>query len=174
MLALIRAFTDIALHRRGPQDLPASWFLLGLVVAAYSAVTALALRSPLMAVEHPAGLLVADPLLTLAFLWAVLKAFARESRFLQTAAAVFGTMTLFSVLGMPLLYWAERPNVDVTVPVILALVFTAWGIDVRSFVLARAIERPYVLAVAIVLGYELLTYSLRITFFPPLNFPPAS
>jgi hypothetical protein len=175
VLALIRAFTDIALHRRGPGDLPASWFLFGLVLAVYWAIGFLSLQSPLLAVRHPFLYVAADTAVTLAFLWALLKAFALERRFLQTATAFFGTAVLFTLLGMPLAFMPLGPaSGALTGPTILLLIVIGWAIDVTAFVLSRAIDRPYVLAIGIVIGYELLTYSLRITLFPPLNLPPAS
>ena len=177
MLALIRAFLDIALHRRGPEDLPSARLLLGLVLAAYVAIAAVYLQLPALQVAHPFALLVAETAFMLAFVWALLKVFAVERRFRQTATAYVGTAALFSILALPLLHGVtsfDREGVPFAATTILFWGLVFWAIDVSSFVLSRAIDRPYVVALGIVLGYELLTYSLRITFFPLLNPPPAS
>lgn len=40
MQALIRLFIEVALHRKGPQDMPASGIVFALVLAAYLAIGA--------------------------------------------------------------------------------------------------------------------------------------
>jgi fucose 4-O-acetylase-like acetyltransferase len=177
VLALLRAFLDIALHRRGPEDLPASGLLLGLALAAYVAIQLVYLQLPALQVAHPFALLAAETAFTLASVWALLKVFAVERRFRQAVTAYVGTAALFSTLALPLLQVVtsfDPQSMQFTATAILIWLVVFWAIDVSSFVLSRAIDRPYVVALGIVLGYELLTYSLRITFFPPLNPPPAS
>jgi hypothetical protein len=95
----LRICLDIVLWRRGPQDLPASSLLLAIAVAAYVAVSAvqLALLSETAATWF--FFLVIDPLLLGGWLWLVLRLHGHAERFLQTAAAVFGTG---AVLGLGL------------------------------------------------------------------------
>ena len=64
MLALLEAFFQIAMRRRGPEDLPDSQFLLALAIAAYLATQALVaialygwIRDALQAVTLEFGLL---------------------------------------------------------------------------------------------------------------------
>ncbi len=177
MLALIRAFFDIALHRRGPEELPASGLLFGAALAAYLAAAGVSLSQPMLAVLHPVLLLAMDTALTLGFIWALLKTFAHERRFRQTATAFFGTAALFNVLGTPIAIWYDAlraAEADIAMPAILLVLLLVWMIDVGGFILSRAIGRPYVLAIGIMLGYELLTYSVRVALFPPLNLPPTT
>jgi hypothetical protein len=167
--SLVFAFVDIALHRRGPDQLPASTFLLTLVLAGYLFIVffALALQSSAAAA---AALLVFETAIYLLFVWAVLKAFKRERRFLQTATAMLGVDTLFNALGLPLLAWENAltgAGAETTAPLVLSLLLFVWSIDVSGFILSRALERPYVLGVGIVLGYVMLSYSIRTAFLPP-------
>jgi hypothetical protein len=99
----LRVFLDIVLWRRGPQDLPVSAVLLAITTAAYVAVSGLQLalldETPRMWLFF----LVGDPLLLAAWIWLVLRLFGHPERFLQTAAAVFGTGALLGVaLFLPL------------------------------------------------------------------------
>jgi hypothetical protein len=167
VLRLVFAFVDIALHRRGPDHLPASQFLLGLVLVAYIAVVFISL-----AMQSSAGVaarsLVIETAIYLLFVWTVLKTFNKERRFLQTATAMLGVDTLLNALGLPLLAWegAVSEPAQLTMPLILSLMLLIWWVDVCSFILARALSRPYVLGVAIVLGYVLLSYSMRTALLP--------
>jgi hypothetical protein len=166
LLPLVLAFIDIALHRRGPEQLPASSFLLGFVLVVYLVVAFATLR-----LDPPAAnltmLLVAGVMLYAGFVWAVLKAFKHEKRFMQTAIALLGTDTLFNVMSLPLL-WLNRPadETTMTLPGLLLLIVFFWSIDVSGFVLSRAIGRPYVVGVGIMVGYVLLSISLRASLFP--------
>src|SRR5437879_246882 len=97
MKELIQLFAQIALLRRGPQDLPASTRLLALTVSAYLGVN-LVVSSVLPPVKSwPAQVLV-DTLFTLAWYVALLKLAGRAERVLQAATAVFGLQGLLSPL----------------------------------------------------------------------------
>lgn len=183
MLSLVQAFFQITLHRRGPESLPASRFLFALVLVVYAPLFWLSLRAGPVEIAHPLALLVATAALDLAFIWSLLRAFGHERRFLQTAIAIFGTDAVLNLYSIPPAAWlsAVAPQAAVAtaaasdaatatpqaaVPAVLLLLLTAWSIDISGFVIARAVGRPYVLGVAIMLGYALLTASFRATFFP--------
>ena len=91
MLHFLKAFLDIVLWRRGPQDLPASRLLLWLTAAAYVAVSI----AQLALLEEPAAawlvFVVLDPVLLTAGVYLLLKLFGKTDRFLQTGTAVLGT-----------------------------------------------------------------------------------
>ncbi|HET7131565.1 MAG TPA: hypothetical protein VFJ95_04920, partial [Gammaproteobacteria bacterium] len=101
MVRVLQAFFEITLHRRGPDSLPASGFLFGLVLIVYVLVTWFTqiLPAPL---EHPLLFLLVDLAIDIAFIWSLLRAFEHERRFLQTAIAFFGVWTLLNLLGTPL------------------------------------------------------------------------
>jgi hypothetical protein len=171
---LILAFVEIALHRRGPEDLPASGFFFAIVLALYLPVAWLNLHVSPIEIEHPALWVVVDTALGLAFVWTLLRAFRHESRFRQTAGALLGADTILNLLNIPPTLWygaqleAQR---DTAIPLLVLVLLGIWTVDIAGFVLSRALGRPYVLAVAIMLGYVLLAFSFRVTFFPPINLP---
>jgi ethanolamine transporter EutH len=152
-LALV--FAEIAVHRKGPDALPASAFLFGLVLVAYFVVSlmALSLRWPLW---QAFGAMVVDVAVYLAFFAAVLRLTGHRRRFLQTVTAVLGAETFLSCLALPLLL--TRPEVQSGAPTeILAtsLLFALliWSVDIGGFVLAKALDRSYIVGVSVMIGY---------------------
>ena len=93
----LRIFVDIVLWRRGPEDLPVSNLLLVISAAAYVAVSVVQLALLGETAATWFFFVVVDPLLLAAWVWLVLKLFGHAERFVQTAAAVFGTG---AVLGL--------------------------------------------------------------------------
>ena len=173
MLRLILAFVDIMLHRRGPDSLPSSqfllWTLLALSIVADCALLWLAGES---ARSFAVSLLVTG--FDLWFVWAVLRTFNRQPRFRQTMTAILGAELLLTALQAPLVRpLVEAPPPDpqspmVTLTGVLWLAILVWAIDISAFVFSRALERPYLLCVAIVIAYFLLMRSLQITLLQPV------
>jgi hypothetical protein len=131
----LRICLDIVLWRRGPQDLPASSLLLALAVAAYVAVSAVQLALLGETAATWFFFVVIDPLLLAAWVWLVLRLYGHRERFLQAAAAVFGTG---AVLGLGLY-----------LP--LQLIITGLGYDPASG-LAQVFALLLVVAFALVTG----------------------
>jgi hypothetical protein len=168
VLRLILAFVDIALHRRGPDYLPSSQSFLFVMIGVSLGVELLALHVAAV-VERAALLTFVDTAIDLVFVWAVLRTFERTRRYNQTMSALLGADTLMNLLSVLLVLWNQAlnaPEETVTAPALLFLLLAVWSIDVAGFVLARAIDRPYALGVAIMLGYVMLSISLRASLFP--------
>jgi hypothetical protein len=172
VLRLIFAFVDIMLHRRGPESLPSSQFLLWALIAAAIAadmvVLSLAGRS---ARWFAVDVLVFG--LNVWFVWALLRTFGKQPRFRQTMTALLGADVLLTVLGAPLVpSLVEAPpdpqNPMLTMPMLLSLLISFWAVDISAFVFSRALERPYLLCMAIIIGYALLIRSLQLTLLQPL------
>jgi hypothetical protein len=113
-------------------------------------------------------------LLDLWFVWALLRTFNRQRRFTQTMSALLGTETLLNLVGAPLVPWltatlaaSEQPQLSL--PLVLAALINIWAIDIAAFTFSRALERPYVLCVAIMIGYALLILSLQSTLLGPVT-----
>jgi len=169
VLRLIYAFVEIALHRRGPDHLPASRFFFSLVLVVYTAVSVFSIQFA-DDLAHPYALIVVQGALSIAFTWCLLRAFERQHRFFQTASALLGTNAFLDLVSVWLVVWHRGLNVaptELTLPLTLyLLVAVVWNTDVSAFVVARALDRPYFLGVSIVIGYLLLSYSLLVTLFP--------
>lgn len=170
MWRIALAFIDIALHRRSPADLPASQFLLGLVLVAYVAIGLISVQLE-MAFARALGIVLVDTLLYLSFTWLLLKSFRRSLRFTQTATALLGTSSLLALLAIPLFVWNRAyptGDVDLTPPVMLALLLLLWSIDIGGYVLSRALDKAYIVGVLIVIVYALASMELRGMLFPPI------
>ena len=174
MLRLIFAFVDIMLHRRGPDRLPSAPFLLWTVLA----LSIVADWLIFWLAGAPGRVFAVNLLATgfdLWFVWAVLRAFNRTARFRQTMTAILGTDLLLNLLQLPLVRpFVEAPLPDpqsqtLTLPGALSLLILVWSLDINAFVLTRALERPYLLCIGLVVGYFFLIYSLQATLLRPIT-----
>lgn len=169
MLRLVFAFFDIALHRRGPDSVPASTFLLGALFVLNVAIGFAQLQFAPVPRNRVLPVLAVDVVLPMLFVWTLLRAFARERRFKQTANALLGTDVLLGAGLLPFLFMAERlegDGSDTAIIQIAILAIMVWSLDISAYVLGRAIERPYFLSLALVLGFFLLEVNLQYAIVP--------
>lgn len=168
MSTLIAAFAAITLHRRSPLDLPESRHLLALTLGVYAVVALIALRLD-DASRGDVVAAAADVALFLGVVWVVLHVMERSARFLQTATALVGTGALLSAVSLPLILWlrdATAAGSGAGAPGFLYLLLYLWSIDVGGYVVAKALARPYILGVSIVVVYELTSQVMREALFP--------
>ena len=171
MLRLIFAFVDIMLHRRGPEHLPSSSFLVWLLLAVSIGVE-LAVLTANDGGGRAAAVSLLVALLDVWFVWALLRTFKRERRFSQTMSALLGTETILNLAGAPLVPLlnasaATSAEPQLTAPLLVTALLGVWSIDIAAFVFSRALDRPYVMCVAIMMGYVLLIVSLQTTLLSP-------
>jgi hypothetical protein len=168
MSEFIRLYTQIALLRRGPQDLPASLLLLVLTLGAYLAVSFL-LSSVLPPMKGwPAPLLI-DALFTLVWYVALLRLVGRPERTLQTATAVFGLQAVLAPLSIASEWLTRRFAADGTwqLPVTCAaLLLVAWLIAASSHIVKAALEWSGTASVALVILQLLAGWLLLLALFP--------
>src|ERR1700734_3311129 len=100
MSELLRLYGQIALLRKGPQDVPAAGLLLLLTAVAYFTVRVLmVLLLPLLSGPWLRALLV-DVAFTIAWYWTLLRLLGRGARFVQTASALLGYRTVLAPLTL--------------------------------------------------------------------------
>jgi hypothetical protein len=171
MKELIQLFAQIALLRRGPQDLPASTLLLALTVIGYLAVN-LVVSSVLPPVKGwPAQVLV-DTLFTLAWYVALLRLLGRSERILQTATAVFGLQGLLSPLLIASDWLMLRFGGDSLwqVPVACAgLLLIVWLVAANSQIVKAALEWSSPASVVLVILQIFTGRVLLFALFPPVK-----
>jgi CDP-diglyceride synthetase len=165
MWLLIQLFVDIALHRRGPEAVPAAPVLLYVVAAVALGMGTISL---LLLGQAP-GLALLESVLHLVvflgFYRLVLILYGYASRYRQTVTALLGTSVLLSVLGMPLLPLVARaaeqgePLSGFSALVLLGLLL--WSVDIGAFILSRALGQHYLLGVVIVIGFFVADSALR-------------
>jgi hypothetical protein len=100
MKPLLQTFIDIALWRKGPQDLPASRYLATMALAAYLGIGLIQARLFRFNLRDTVLILAIDVLMLTGWLWGVLAFFGRRQRFMQTATAVLGVGALMGSLDI--------------------------------------------------------------------------
>lgn len=169
MLSLVRLYTDIALLRRGPEDLPASLFLLvATVVANFLVNFGVSLVLPPIAGPWHMHL-VADIVFTLVWCAALLRVFGRPERYLQTTTAVFGYQAVLAPLWIATAWLAGRFQDDELwlVPVaIVGLGMLAWMLAANGRILRSALEQPMTVCIGLVLLQTFVGQLVLLGLFP--------
>jgi hypothetical protein len=169
MQEVIRLYAQIALLRRGPQDLPASRLLLILTVCGYAAVNALVSSLLPPSTGWPPQLAV-DVLFTLAWYAALLQLTGRSERFLQTATAVFGLRSVLAPLVIASQWLMQRFQHDTTwqLPIAVGgLSLVIWLIAANSHVVKAALDWSSISSVALVILQVLAGELLVVALFAP-------
>jgi hypothetical protein len=161
-MELARLYSQIALLRRGPQDIPGSLLVLIITVVAYFIVNfgvSWALR-----IEGPWELrLLVDVLFTLAWYALLLRIFNRRERFVQTTSAVFGYQAILSPLWLMAVWLLRRSaeNASWHFPVsLLGLILVVWMITVNANILKAALEWAMPACVLLVIGQIVVSQAL--------------
>jgi len=151
---LIRIYGQIALLRRGPQDVPGTQAVLVLTVAGYFAINVL-VSLLLPPIAGPWLLhLGLDVVFTLAWYAVLMRAVGRPERFVQTASAIFGYQAVLAPLWVATGSLIRRVQDDTTwlFPVTLVgLVLVVWMISVNAQILKAALEWSTAACVALVI-----------------------
>jgi hypothetical protein len=144
MKELVQLFGQIAMSRKGPQDLPASWLVLALTVVGYAAVRFI-VSSVLPPTAYWRLHLVVEIVYTLIWYAMLLRTVGKSERFLQTATAIFGFGLLLSPPWVVAIHYSQvlSEKHPLYAPVaILALALIIWIIRAGSYVLKAALEIP--------------------------------
>ncbi len=169
-----RLYTDIALLRRGPEDVPVSAVLLALTVLAYMLLSLL-LSALMPAVEEDQIALIAlDSFLSVAWYWVVLRLAGRPERFLQTATAVFGYQTIVApaFVGATWLFLHYMKDATWQLPVsLLLLALAVWTLAVNGRILRSATGWPQVTCVALVVMEAIISRVIALGLFPGTGAP---
>jgi hypothetical protein len=162
--ALISAAVELCLLRLGPQHLPVSSALLGVLLLLNLLVQIMA-QMP-MSGEFPIVLLRAlFPLgLMLAVLYGALKLASKLGRFNQTAIALLLSGLLLDLLALPLFSWYQRTQSVESGLLMLILLF--WGIVVIGHIIRHAFDINLGLGVAASVLYTLVSLNLANWLFP--------
>ena len=168
MKEIIQLFTQIALLRRGPQDLPASMLLLVLTALAYFLVNFVVagLLPPLKGWSgHP----LIDIAFTFGWYFVLLRLAGRSERNLQTTTAVLGFQT---VLAPPMIisnWLVLRFAQDQTWQLPVALMFLmllVWVIAANGHVVKAALEWSSLASVGLVILQIFAQELLELALFP--------
>ncbi|MGB5563932.1 MAG: hypothetical protein WBN02_16625 [Sedimenticolaceae bacterium] len=167
MLALFRFFVELALLRRGPQDLPASPALLALL-AGLNVLVGAANGTDLVGGARAAiGANLLDLLLSMLLLFALLQFKGHLARWQQTATAFFGLGVLAGLIMLFIRTPAESLGIT-GLAMLLDVVLAIWLHVALGNVLRHALGIPLMPGVIIVLSYTVLAFNLIARIFPPV------
>jgi hypothetical protein len=168
-MPLIKLFWDICWFQKGPQDTPASSFLLMLAMLAYLLVGA-ALTG--LEAQWPEGLLqvLLEASMLLGFVWISVVAAGKTNRWLQTSVAMLGTDALISAIAIPLEgILLFNPQADLVYLLMLLLIL--WHIGVVAHILRHALSQTITLGLALAIVYVFFSLQVLILLFGPPSAP---
>ena len=168
MLALLQTLFDIVRLRRGPDAIPYSGFVFGLVVMLwlFSSIVMTGTTEELDDRSFLVGLVVS--LVGLACYAAIVILAGKAPRILQTIAAILGCgalLNLMFVAGNLLL----TPLVGVNPTNIVVTLILFWSIPVEGHIVARAIDRHWYAGIIIAMA----VFVFQLIIFGLLNPPTA-
>jgi hypothetical protein len=169
MKELVRLFAQIALMRKGPQDLPASAALLAATAAGFFIVNCLvsAALPPIPRLWF--GQLVVEVVFTFVWYALLLRILRRSERFLQTTTAVFGYLAVLAPLWIADVWLIRQFADDDTwrLPIsMLGLAIVVWMVAANARVLKAALEWGMAACVALVILQYLAEQILLFSLFP--------
>lgn len=170
MTELLRLFMQIALLRKGPQDLPASPMLLTLTIAVFSGVD-LVVGTVLPPVADRwlwASTQAVGIVFTIFWYAMLVYVVKKPERYLQTCTAVFG----FQILLSPLLVVAqwlsrrfEQDSLGGSAVSLISFALLIWILAANSHIVKEALEWAMAPSVALVILEALAGELLVLTFF---------
>ena len=167
MLALFRFFVQLAILRRGPQDLPASAVLL-VLLAVFNVLVGTANGVELFGGLRAAlGANLLDLFLTMVLLFALLQFKGHVARWQQAVSAFFGLGVLAGLLMLFVRSPAEVLGIG-GFAMLLDLVLAIWLHIALGNVLRHALGVPLLAGVMIMLSYTVLAFNLIARVFPPV------
>lgn len=166
MYQLIVLFFEIAILRKGPQDVPAAPWLLRLLLPAYAVVNVLIL---LLNGDLSTALLQisVDFVLLAGFSWPLLYFAGKPARFRQTLCALIGTDTLISFFAIPAVASLSSQATDLAYIAMLLLMVWHWLVSGHIF--RHALDKPLFFGLGLALLYILISSQVMALLFPVVS-----
>ncbi|MGY6276802.1 hypothetical protein [Methylomonas sp. MgM2] len=169
MYELVILFFRIAIFQKGPQDVPASSFVLKLLLPAYVAIKYLI--SLLNSAASTALLqILADFALIVLFCWPLLYFAGKSARFPQTLAAMIGTNIVISFFALPAIATLNVHANNLAYFSMLALVLWHWLVS--GHIIRHALDRPLFFGLGLALLYIMLSSQVMAALFPEITSNP--
>ena len=162
MHALIFRFFDICMLRSAPQDLPASAFLLRVVLVLNILVGTL-VSFPLSGFDHALIEVSLDIILLSILLYTGLQWRGLTPRFVQIFIALMGTGIVFGMLMMPVVYQlvaSDAANESALFTALLWWCIVFWNITVFAHILRHGFNIKLGYAFVVAVGYILLFWQI--------------
>lgn len=174
MLRNFKLYLDIALFRRGPEDLPVSLPLLLLTMAACVTFALLPLQFPApdgsKRPDEAFAMVVVQAVIELAWYWALLRLAGRPERLLQTGSALFGveliaSVALFIVLVLVIVTQGAISPLPTAAELLMYAIYV-WALVLNVRITQAATQWPMFKVVLSVIAQGLVILLVRMALFP--------
>jgi hypothetical protein len=159
-------FFDIAILRKGPQDVPASIWVLRVVLPVYVLINLL-----ISLINEPfstaALQIMVDFGFVFAFVWPLLYFAAKLARFRQTLCALLGTDAIISVFAIPAI--ASLSAQPSGLAVLFMFILMIWHWLVSAHILRHALDKPWFFSLGLALLYKLILSQVMAVIFPVIS-----
>lgn len=162
---LLLVFWRLCLLRQSPADLPASMFLLAVLVVvnfAVSVVSFVVMHKLFSALIQA----IADLVITLGVVAVMLAVTARTARIMQTLIAVSGASIILNVMSLPLLFMLPGDGQPNRVVTMLLAFLLLWHIFVVGSIFRHVFESSLAMGTLLSMAYMVLVVTLFYGLFP--------
>ena len=159
---LLKFFFAMCLLKKNPQDLPASAFLLQLLIACNLAIN-FVINVATTSVPVALGLSFLAVLLVWSFMSLLLWTLNFSARRNQTLIAIFGTDLVIAVPAIALrywLHWLETNNMQSDLAIILWILVFIWNLLVTAHILRHALDKSFGIGVIASVGYTIIVFNV--------------
>lgn len=166
-MPLLRLFLDICLYRKGPQDCPASDFLLGLTIAANFIISSLVILSMTdTGILEAAGQAVLGLTILALFVTGALYITSKKERIGQTLTSAFACDSLISLLAASIVFAAGVLPIGGAFINLTLLALMIWQVAVLSHIMKNALSIPLLAAFTLTIIYFMASYRIILSVFP--------
>lgn len=171
LYTLLKAFFNVCLLRKAPQDLPKSSVLLTLCLILYAILDViLTLQTRIFTDALLVSLMDVGFLMTVTYL--ILRQHRHPERWNQTMTAMFGSGLILGIFIFPVVYIGVQNQVQSwlqQIILVLFLVMVIWNIAVLAHILRHAISASMGIGVMIAILYIWMSSLLITMIFPEVN-----
>ncbi|MGR8930913.1 MAG: hypothetical protein ACU836_09750 [Gammaproteobacteria bacterium] len=169
MYELVLLFFQIAIFQKGPQDIPATSFVIKLLLPVYVLINFFVLL--LNGAQSTALLqILADFILIVVYCWPLLYFAGKTNRFPQTLAAMIGTDIIVSFFALPVI--AALTVHTSALAYFSMLILMVWHWLISGHIFRHALDRPLFFALGLALLYIMLSSQVMAALFPEITSNP--
>lgn len=163
MQLIFKAFIDVFLLRRGPEDIPKSSLLLAMAIGASIVVNFLFYVIVESDYETDLFLEFASELVKIVSFVSVLLLFGLVRRIMQTITAIIACNVILGLILIAMLT-VSQPFMNKELDASLAWLATFWLILVEGHIISRAVQLHWITGIAIAIVISILQLGFYFTF----------
>lgn len=162
---LISTIFKILVFQKGPDVLPASQFLLGLLLFLSLAV---GIASFIVQFDLPGAITrtLADIFISIGFVYLLLLGANKSARALQTISAMLGVSIILNLISLPLLLMVSTEQAPVGAFAVFLYIIFCWHIAVMGHIFRHALSTSLPVGILVSFVYVLIAMAVFYSLFP--------